>query len=725
MSRETDSPSSGPQGRGGAAYPSGTPPYGTSSGGPDAGLDADRMEPAEPPADEPETQTTLTTRIRINIPGSRPIPPVVVRKPMSDEPGSGSGGASSSTQDIPGVPRAHPVPAPEPAPEPPAAQAPGDGKGDEKTSDWFAPRKTGGAKGPSGAPAPTGPGANGASGANAASGTGGGPGAPSGGPSAPAGEPSAPPRGDLPYRKPTPPGSQAAPARPKSALSDLGGGAAPTGPTTPTSSPSGPGGPSPSGQRPNGPRPSGPPPGSPLGGPNGKGPMVPPAGPTTGPATGAAPPAAFRQGAPAAPSFLQDGGPDGAGPRLSDDTAVLTPQKPAPGPAPLPTPGVTSGPAPRQVSGDTLNGGIPVVPPYQDPSPSSSSRGGAMPGTFPPQGPPAGASTPSPSAPQQSAASARPAKKGRNKLVLVASGVIGLFGIAYGAGLLMNHSDVPKGTTVLGVDIGGGTRDDAVKKLDAALGKRTTEALQLTVNGKEVTLEPEQAGLSLDTQATVRAAAGSDYNPVSVIGSLFGGEREIEAEMPVDVEKLTDALQRISGDTASGEGGITLSPGKATPVYGKGGKKINEQGSVAAIEAAYREQVETGERAPVELPVSTAEPKVSKAEVDRMMQEFATPAMSGMITVKTESGALVQFSPEKSIFKFVTVVATPDGQLTEYYDEKVLKSLYGSTFDGVQITRANGKKTAVNEKDVIGAVRQALRGKTAAERIVTIETDPT
>ena len=36
----------------------------------------------------------------------------------------------------------------------------------------------------------------------------------------------------------------------------------------------------------------------------------------------------------------------------------------------------------------------------------------------------------------------------------------------------MNHSDVPKGTTVLGVDIGGGTRDDAVKKLDDAFDER-------------------------------------------------------------------------------------------------------------------------------------------------------------------------------------------------------------------------------------------------------------
>ena len=48
-----------------------------SDGGPDAGRSA-----AEP--DGPKTETTLTTRIRINIPGSRPIPPVVVRTPVAD-----------------------------------------------------------------------------------------------------------------------------------------------------------------------------------------------------------------------------------------------------------------------------------------------------------------------------------------------------------------------------------------------------------------------------------------------------------------------------------------------------------------------------------------------------------------------------------------------------------------------------------------------------------------
>ncbi|MYR88391.1 hypothetical protein GTY41_26580, partial [Streptomyces sp. SID685] len=85
MSRETDTPSSGPNGRGGAAYPSGTPPYGTpmaSDDGADAGRSGARSE-------ERKTETTLTTRIRINIPGSRPIPPVVVRKPVDDAEAAG------------------------------------------------------------------------------------------------------------------------------------------------------------------------------------------------------------------------------------------------------------------------------------------------------------------------------------------------------------------------------------------------------------------------------------------------------------------------------------------------------------------------------------------------------------------------------------------------------------------------------------------------------------
>lgn len=139
MSRETDSSSSGPHGRGGAAYPSGTPPYGTPTAS-DAGADAGRSA-ARP--EERKTETTLTTRIRINIPGSRPIPPVVVRKPVTDAE-AGAAGDAETTAEQPAPSAVPPTSAPE-APAEPAAPA------EEKpTSDWFAPRKSGPAKGPQG-----------------------------------------------------------------------------------------------------------------------------------------------------------------------------------------------------------------------------------------------------------------------------------------------------------------------------------------------------------------------------------------------------------------------------------------------------------------------------------------------------------------------------------------------------------------------------------------------
>ncbi|EFE77373.1 predicted protein [Streptomyces filamentosus NRRL 15998] len=107
MSRETDSSSSGPQGRGGAAYPSGTPPYGSRqypSLHPSQDGSDENPESVDPPRpEEPKTETTLTTRIRINIPGSRPIPPVVMRTPMAES--DISGGGRSDTERTGATPR--------------------------------------------------------------------------------------------------------------------------------------------------------------------------------------------------------------------------------------------------------------------------------------------------------------------------------------------------------------------------------------------------------------------------------------------------------------------------------------------------------------------------------------------------------------------------------------------------------------------------------------------
>ncbi|QNP70399.1 hypothetical protein IAG44_13725 [Streptomyces roseirectus] len=720
MSRETDTPSPGPNGRGGgAAYPSGTPPYGTpmvSDGGADAGRSAAQPE-------ERKTETTVTTRVRINIPGSRPIPPVVVRKPVGEGEGDDTAAEPQSA-------------APQPAPEAPAAEPAAE------KNDWFAPRRPSGPKsngagipgastgtigaqasapgtGSGTAPARPAGGAiggarpggvvgsmpapgkrpGGTNGAGLPGGATGGPVAPGHGggtgsfdvtevlaatsPRANAPEPT---RDELPYFS-EPESSTTA----QHDFSDQHNFAAPnTGYPDPAAGNGKP-------ARPNGP----------TAGPVTGGTAVPQAGlgaPGTAPGPGG-PGLTHGLTAPGANSGANPAAGRLPGGGLSDDTAILTPQKLAPNPGPnglrpggpgahggLGAPG---GPGSPGVSGQTLTSGIPVVPPVTQSTP-----------------------------PQQSApAKGKKQKKGRGKLTLLVGLVVVAGAGVYGAGLLMNHSDVPKGTTVLGVDIGGSTRDEAVKKLDDVFGPRALNAkLKLTVGGKQVTLQPDQAGLQFDIPATVDSVAKSDYNPVTVVGALFGQKRVVEPDMPVDEEKLQAALENASGGSASSsDGTIKFEDGKAVAVYGKPGAGIDTAKALPAVEEAYRKQVETGIPAPVTVPTTTKQPTVSNAEVDRMMKEFAEPAMSERVTIEAPNGKGLQFGA-RSLPKIISFKAV-NGKLVDTYDLEALKEIYGSTFDGVQVTTATGKRDILPQ-DVVNALRKALVGKTTAERTVVIETNP-
>ncbi|MET8951752.1 hypothetical protein ACWEQN_01980 [Streptomyces sp. NPDC004129] len=765
MSRETDSSSAGPNGRGGSAYPSGTPPYGTPMASSD-GADANR--PAAQP-EERKTETTLTTRIRINIPGSRPIPPVVVRKPVADAENADTAPDAGADPETTTTTAVRALSALDNAAE---TSAPAEEK---PASDWFAPRKPSAAPGPQGGGATNGaglPGGSGIQGPPSASGTG----APgmngaSGAPTAPGAggaRPGAPGANGISGRRPDASGAPSAPgARPGASTGGAGMFGARPGATNgkglPGATGAGPVAPGHGGgtgsfdvsdavaastasfpvidpdaareprrddlpffTEPGSAGPSGP-----TGGPvTGTGPVIPraPSGPNPG---GPGIPGLLAPGMPGTPGGAPggplgpgvSGGPLGPGVPgaaqgrpgggLSDDTAILTPQKQVPEPG---FPGF-SGPG-DNVSGHTLTSGIPVIPP-----------GGAQIGAF--DGTPSDGSVshtppklPDPPKTQNTAAAKSAKKKGRSKRVLLVGGLVVVAGVAYGAGLLMNHSDVPKGTTVLGVDIGGGTRDEATQKLDSALGSRMNKPLQLSVDGKTVALRPDQAGLQLDSKATVAAAAGSDYNPVSVIGSLFGQQRVIEPVMPVDEEKLQAALENAAGGAGSmTEGSIKFESGKAVAVYGKAGKGIDVAGSTQAVVQAYRTQVETNTSTPVRVPTTNRQPTVPNAEVDRMMKAFAEPAMSANVLVRADATHAIAFSPQKSLWKFLGVKAI-NGKLVESYDKTALQNLYGHAFDGVLISRGTGKKTPVTVEDVIGALRPALLGKTTAARVATIDTNP-
>lgn len=92
---------------------------------------------------------------------------------------------------------------------------------------------------------------------------------------------------------------------------------------------------------------------------------------------------------------------------------------------------------------------------------------------------------------------------------------------------------VPQGTTVLGVDIGGRSQQEAVQTLESELA--TTAAAPIPVTAGETTteLDPAAVGLAPDWQATVERASGLILNPVTLVRHL-SGQVEVEPETRVN-----------------------------------------------------------------------------------------------------------------------------------------------------------------------------------------------
>jgi hypothetical protein len=758
--------------QGGDSYPSGTPPYGVpgdaafSRAGqpPQAGRPGAGGEP--PNRDEPRTETTLTTRIKINIPGSRPIPEVVVRSPLNEETGeqpaprrrradtSGSPvlgvmGSGAHTGTPPDLPTEWLTPSETPSPE--SAES-----GATPPSEWFAPRKKAPASAPSQEPAPG---------------------------SAPPSPPAQPLFQEPPSAPPAPPASPVTgfePQQPSQAQAPKSRGGA-SQPQSGTQSSTGqfPAGQSstgqfPTGRPPAGPNPDAPPPGydmpygsgrdalpdsQPWAGPQGSLPKRPqpspgqppqgqtpqtPPGPTLPPRPVPGSIGARLQGAPEAPASSTTGGhPTLQFPSPTDQLTGPQAGRPQSGlpqsgfpsdgfassgfpPAGAPMPGMAVGaPIATPTSGgpDQLFGqpGRPGQPggPRSSPKggqgqqgPKGGTKAGGKAGggnggagqtaTMPiprPQpiadgfaggtggagaesrpepvggGTGTGASTASPSG----AAKRRGGGKGR-KLAGYAVGALVLAGAgAYGAGLMLNQGDVPKGTTVLGYAIGGDTRDQALNTLDHALGPLSTRPITVSVGGKTATLNPSVAGLTIDTTATVDGVAHHDYNPVTVIESLLGQSKAVAPVVTIDPDKLRSALQQLSSTGSSVEASVHFASGKAVVTLPKAGSGLDVDAAIPLVEQAFKNRANGGKDAVVTLSVTTVQPKGSASAANAAADTLGAWAMKQPFKV-TAGGQTILFG-KNTFSQSLTLRPDSSGAFVPVFNLAKLKAAYGPAFD--------------------------------------------
>ena len=320
-------------------------------------------------------------------------------------------------------------------------------------------------------------------------------------------------------------------------------------------------------------------------------------------------------------------------------------------------------------------------------------------------------------------ASAKPAKKrGRGrKLVVTGIGALVLAAaVAYGAGLMLNQADVPRGTTVLGYGIGGDTRDTAVDTLNNTVGKIATAPMTLSVGGRSVSLNPTAAGLTIDTTATVASVAKKSYNPVTVVESLLGGVHAVDPVVVIDPDKLRYALQQLStGSGTSHEGSVHFdADGKVVTVLPQAGQALDVDQAVNLVRQAYQARAQGAPSTTVVLPMTTTAPKVSAAAVQSAASTIGAWAVKQRFYVTVKGSSPVPFG-QHTFSEALSLQPGPNGTLVPVFDLAKLENAYGPAFAGETVLH-NGTAGPVTVQDVASALVQLI-SKPGGPTTITIQ----
>ncbi|MFL6143817.1 MAG: VanW family protein [Labedaea sp.] len=214
---------------------------------------------------------------------------------------------------------------------------------------------------------------------------------------------------------------------------------------------------------------------------------------------------------------------------------------------------------------------------------------------------------------------------------IISCAVFGVLALLYLVDLMVSSGEVPRGVTVAGVDIGGLSHADAEQALRREIEPRLSRPVHLRVGGTEETIDPVQAGLRLDWQATLNRAGGQPLNPITRLTSLFSGH-EIGVATGTDNLRLTAAVEtlRVKTNVDPVEGGIRYDGLTPVAVEPHNGRQLDAD----AARKKIIDQWANGD--PIDLPVRDTPVHTSPDGVRAALDAIARRAVSGPVTVHGE-----------------------------------------------------------------------------------------
>jgi vancomycin resistance protein YoaR len=259
---------------------------------------------------------------------------------------------------------------------------------------------------------------------------------------------------------------------------------------------------------------------------------------------------------------------------------------------------------------------------------------------------------------------------GTKVVAAVAGGIAILAFAGWAAAYAVAGDKIADGTTVAGVDIGGMTADAAKPLLDEKFAAAHSQPIIVTAGDSTTEVNPADAGLSLDAEATIaKADAGRSWSPVKLWRHFTGGGA-IEPVIKSDDKLIVKVAAKVNkrAGTPFKDGDVAIKKGKIKTTQPVAGEGVGDD----ALRTALAGQLLVEGDRKADVPLEELTPDVDEADVQEAVDKVATPAVSGPITLKFEKTP-VELSPKE--FGDAIRFDPKDGELQASVASKQLKKV--------------------------------------------------
>ncbi|MFV0451401.1 MAG: VanW family protein [Propioniciclava sp.] len=292
---------------------------------------------------------------------------------------------------------------------------------------------------------------------------------------------------------------------------------------------------------------------------------------------------------------------------------------------------------------------------------------------------------------------------------VVGAGALLLLGGAYGVAYARSGQTLPPEASIEGVSVGGMTEADAAAAVTEAFAARADAEVTVFSGEEEITRTPQEWGVSLDVAGSVEVAMpGKSLNPATIWYSLTGGENTpaVITFDPDAVEAGAAELEKLVNSEPE-NAAVTVKKAEPTLTEGVDGAELNREATREALARGFLHQDR------IEAVVEVVEPDITTGEAQTALDEVATPALSGPVTLRADGksvevtpamvGAALTFEPADGLLK---PVLDPDTLAKQA--KKALRGFGLTEPKDARVKISGGKPVVVPSTDGMGVTKDEL-----------------